>query len=72
VSKEKTRMANGRSRVIEETTELGIGILIAESQAGAYKPVALVSTIREARDMAMHRRTAFASCLGFVPPAHCR
>ncbi len=45
-------MANGRSRVIEETTELGIGMLIAESEDGAYEPVAPVSTIREARDMA--------------------
>ena len=45
-------MANGRSRVIEETTELGIGMLIAESEDGAYEPVAPVTTIREARDMA--------------------
>src|ERR1700729_2627116 len=48
--KENTRMANGRSRVIEETTELGIGMLIAESEDGTYEPVAPVSTIREARD----------------------
>jgi hypothetical protein len=47
-------MANGRNRVIEETTELAIGILIAESEDGAYEPVAPVSTIREASDMASH------------------
>ncbi len=44
-------MANGRSTVIEETTELGIGMLIAESEDGAYEPVAPVS-ISEARDLA--------------------
>jgi hypothetical protein len=45
-------MANGRNRVIEETTDLGIGMLIAESEDGAYEPVTPVSTIREARDTA--------------------
>ncbi len=44
--------ANGRSRVIEETTDLGIGMLVAESEAGAYQPVATVSTIREGREIA--------------------
>ncbi len=45
-------MANGRSRVIEEMTELGIGMLIAEAEDGAYEPIAPVSTISEATDMA--------------------
>jgi hypothetical protein len=45
-------MANGCIRAINETTELGIGILVAESENGAYEPVAPVSTIREATDMA--------------------
>ncbi len=47
-------MANERSRVIEESTELGVGMLIAESEDGAYEPIAPVSTIGEARDMAGH------------------
>jgi hypothetical protein len=49
----------GRSRQIEETTDLGIGMLIAESEDGAYQPVAAVSTIREGREIAandMRRR----------------
>jgi hypothetical protein len=45
-------IANERKAVIAETTDLGIGMLIAESEDGAYQPVAAVSTIREAREMA--------------------
>jgi hypothetical protein len=45
-------MANGRRNITDETTDLGIGLLIAESEDGAYEPVAPVSTIREAREMA--------------------
>jgi hypothetical protein len=46
-------------RVIGETTDLGIGMLIAESEDGAYEPVGAVSTIREGREIAasdMRRR----------------
>jgi hypothetical protein len=48
-----------RKRVITEATDLGIGLLIAESEGGAYQPVAAVTTIREAREIAegdMRRR----------------
>jgi len=41
-------------------TDWGIGILVAESEEGAYQPVAAVTTISEAREIAasdMHRRT---------------
>jgi hypothetical protein len=37
---------------VTETSDLGLGMLIAESEDGAYQPVAAVSTIREAREMA--------------------
>ena len=50
---------NRRGRVIGETTDLGIGFLIAESEDGAYQPVGAVMTIREAREIAagdMRRR----------------
>jgi hypothetical protein len=40
-----------RTRQIDEKTYLGIGMLIAESAAG-YQPIAAVSTIREAKEIA--------------------
>ena len=43
---------NRRERVIRETTDLGIGFLIAESEDGAYQPVGAVTTISEAREIA--------------------
>lgn len=45
---------NTQARAIDETTDLGIGFLIVESGEGAYEPVAPVSTIGEAREMASH------------------
>jgi hypothetical protein len=50
---ERTPMASP-ARPITETTDLGIGMLIAEAVDGAYEPVAPVSTMREAREMADH------------------
>jgi hypothetical protein len=36
---------------LDENAELGYGcLLVAEDEAGGYEPVALVSTLREARD----------------------
>jgi hypothetical protein len=52
-------MANNGRRTITETTDLGIGFLVAESEDGAYQPVAAVSTIGEGREIAssdMRRR----------------
>jgi hypothetical protein len=39
-------------RTITETTDLGIGLLIAESEDGDYQPIGAVMTIREAREIA--------------------
>lgn len=39
-------------RIITETTDLGTGLLVAESEDGAYQPVGAVATIREAREIA--------------------
>jgi hypothetical protein len=36
---------------IDERTELGMGMLVAESDAGAYKPVCAVINVREAREI---------------------
>ncbi len=47
------------ARAMSETTDLGIGVLIAESDEGTYQPVGAVMTIREAREIAaadMRRR----------------
>lgn len=52
-------MAQDQKRTIAETADLGIGMLIAESEDGAYQPVGAVSTIREGREIAasdMRRR----------------
>jgi len=45
----KTRTHQGQ---ISETTDLGMAMLIAESEVAGYRPVRLVSTIREARELA--------------------
>ena len=53
-------MPRTQQRTITESTDLGIGLLIAESEDGEYQPVGAVSTIREAREIAesdMRRRT---------------
>ncbi len=42
----------GRTKVIDETTDLGMAMLIVESDDGNYQPVRNVSTIREARELA--------------------
>ncbi|HEY4085295.1 MAG TPA: hypothetical protein VGM43_05115 [Bryobacteraceae bacterium] len=42
----------GRPRAIDENTSIGIGFLVAESQKGTYEPVAAVSSINEAREIA--------------------
>jgi hypothetical protein len=45
-------MPRNERRTITESTDLGIGMLIAESEDGAYQPIAPVNTISEAREMA--------------------
>jgi hypothetical protein len=39
---------------IDEGTELGMGMLIAESDAGGYEPVCTVINIREGREIVAH------------------
>jgi len=39
---------------IDERTELRMGMLVAESDAGGYEPVAAVINVREAREIAAH------------------
>jgi hypothetical protein len=39
---------------LTEETDLGIAMLIAEDDAGAYLPIGPVSTIAEAREIAQH------------------
>ena len=47
-----TETANGNT-AIDESAELGFGtLLVAEDEEGGYEPVALVSTLREARELA--------------------
>jgi hypothetical protein len=48
-----------RTRTITETTDLEIGMLIAEAEDGTYQPVAAVVNISEGRELAasdMRRR----------------
>ena len=47
-----TEEANA-NQVVDENVELGFGsLLVAEDEEGGYEPVALVSTLREARELA--------------------
>lgn len=46
-------MPRNEKRTITENTDLGIGMLILESEDGVYQPVASVSTISEGREMAV-------------------
>jgi hypothetical protein len=50
--------ADGFAVPLTETTNLGLAILIVESADGAYQPVATVSSIREARELANRDRMA--------------
>ena len=47
------------AQIKDDNTDWGIGVLVAESEEGAYQPVATVATISEAREIAasdMRRR----------------
>ena len=46
------RNYNGFAVEIGESTDLGLGMLIAESEDGHYEPVAVVANVREAREIA--------------------
>jgi hypothetical protein len=51
--------AEANTTVISETADLGIGLLVAETDDGAYEPVGAVGSVREARQIAandMRRR----------------
>jgi len=50
--KHTTTTKNGFAIPLRETTELGLAMLIAESEDGAYEPVAVVTSISEAREIA--------------------
>ena len=50
---QRAEKANGNT-AMDESAELGFGtLLVAEDEAGGYEPVALVSTLREARELAV-------------------
>jgi hypothetical protein len=40
------------STTVDETADLGFVLLIAEGEGGGYEPVAVVGTIRDAREFA--------------------
>ena len=45
-------MANGKTSEIKDDANLGLAMLIAEFDGGSYQPVAPVSSISEAREIA--------------------
>ena len=50
--KQLTEEANA-NQAVDENVELGFGsLLVAEDDEGGYEPVAVVSTLREARELA--------------------
>jgi hypothetical protein len=48
----KSQNHNGFAVEITDATDLGLAMLIAESEDGQYEPVAVVSTVGEAREIA--------------------
>ena len=48
--------SDGFAVPLTETTNLGFALLIVESADGAYQPIATVSSIREARELASRDR----------------
>jgi hypothetical protein len=44
----------GFAAVITDATDLGLAMLIAESEDGQYEPVAIIANVREAREIAQH------------------
>ena len=46
-------MPHTQQRTLTETADLGIGLLVAESEDGEYQPVGAVATLREAREFAV-------------------
>src|SRR5688500_15523634 len=48
----KSQNYNGFAVEITDATDLGLAMLIAECEDGQYEPVAVVSTVGEAREIA--------------------
>jgi hypothetical protein len=48
----KSQKQSGFAIATTDTTDLSLAMLIAESEEGAYEPLAVVSTLAEAREIA--------------------
>jgi len=51
-SKKQTTHYNGFAIMLQPDTDLGLAMLIAEDEEGHYEPVAVASTINEAKELA--------------------
>jgi hypothetical protein len=51
-TKKKPAATPGFALLLTDTTNLGLAMLIAESEDGQYEPVGVVTSIREAREIA--------------------
>ena len=51
-TKRQTKSYNGFAIALQPDTDLGLAILIAEDEEGHYEPVAVASTINEAKEIA--------------------
>jgi hypothetical protein len=51
-NRKQTRTYNGFAIPLQPDTELGLAMLLAEDEDGHYEPVAVVSSISEAREIA--------------------
>jgi len=51
-SKKQTTHYNGFAIMLQPDTDLGLAMLIAEDEEGHYEPVAVASTIHEAKELA--------------------
>jgi hypothetical protein len=51
-TKNQTKLYNGFAIPLQPDTELGLAMLIAEGEEGHYEPVAIATTISEAKEIA--------------------
>jgi len=51
-SRKQTKSYNGFAIPLQPDTELGLAMLIAEDEEGHHEPVAVASTINEAKELA--------------------
>jgi hypothetical protein len=68
---EHTELFDSGNKVPSDTTDLGLAILMVEAPDGASQPVAVVATLREAREIAQSDLARRTKSLGSAEKAVC-